>query len=92
MNNSIKGEKRLCSNCGLKFFDLNKRPIVCPRCKHEFMDKEIGKDKNLVKNQMDEENQLHADKDIIQDEGDENNIDILEEDSDDETTTIINID
>ena len=50
------------------------------------------KDKNLVKNQMDEENQLHADKDIIQDEGDENNIDILEEDSDDETTTIINID
>ena len=24
MNNSIKGEKHICSNCGAKFFDLKK--------------------------------------------------------------------
>jgi uncharacterized protein (TIGR02300 family) len=26
------GTKRQCQNCGAKFFDLNKDPIVCPRC------------------------------------------------------------
>jgi uncharacterized protein (TIGR02300 family) len=26
------GTKRLCSNCSTKFYDLNKSPIVCPKC------------------------------------------------------------
>ena len=26
------GIKRLCGNCGAKFYDLNKDPIVCPKC------------------------------------------------------------
>ena len=26
------GTKRQCQNCGAKFFDLNKEPIVCPKC------------------------------------------------------------
>jgi len=26
------GTKRLCSNYGAKFYDLNKDPIVCPKC------------------------------------------------------------
>ena len=26
------GTKRLCSNCSAKFYDLNKTPIVCPKC------------------------------------------------------------
>jgi uncharacterized protein (TIGR02300 family) len=26
------GTKRQCSNCGAKFFDLMKSPIVCPKC------------------------------------------------------------
>ena len=26
------GAKRLCGNCGAKFYDLNKDPIVCPKC------------------------------------------------------------
>ncbi len=26
------GTKRLCSGCGGKFYDLNKDPIVCPKC------------------------------------------------------------
>lgn len=26
------GTKRQCQNCGTKFFDLNKDPIVCPKC------------------------------------------------------------
>jgi len=26
------GTKRQCQNCSAKFFDLNKTPIVCPKC------------------------------------------------------------
>ncbi|MPZ36831.1 MAG: TIGR02300 family protein [Rhizobiales bacterium] len=26
------GTKRLCANCGAKFYDLNKTPITCPKC------------------------------------------------------------
>ncbi len=26
------GAKRQCQNCGAKFFDMNKEPIVCPEC------------------------------------------------------------
>lgn len=26
------GTKRLCGSCGVKFYDLGKTPIVCPKC------------------------------------------------------------
>jgi uncharacterized protein (TIGR02300 family) len=26
------GTKRLCASCGVKFYDLNKTPIACPKC------------------------------------------------------------
>ena len=26
------GTQRLCGSCGAKFYDLNKDPIVCPKC------------------------------------------------------------
>ena len=27
------GTKRLCAGCGAKYYDLNKDPIVCPKCR-----------------------------------------------------------
>ena len=30
------GTKRLCANCGAKFYDLSKSPIVCPKCSTVF--------------------------------------------------------
>jgi uncharacterized protein (TIGR02300 family) len=30
------GIKRLCGSCGAKFYDLNKDPIVCPKCSTVF--------------------------------------------------------
>jgi len=26
------GTKRLCGSCGVKFYDLSKNPILCPKC------------------------------------------------------------
>lgn len=31
-----RGLKRICTNCGTRFYDMNKRPIVCPSCSSEF--------------------------------------------------------
>lgn len=31
-----RGLKRICSNCSNRFYDMNKRPIVCPVCSTEF--------------------------------------------------------
>ncbi len=31
------GTKRLCANCGAKFYDLSKDPIVCPKCATVFV-------------------------------------------------------
>jgi len=31
------GTKRLCANCGAKFYDLSKDPIVCPKCETVFV-------------------------------------------------------
>ena len=32
MAKSELGSKQKCQNCGTKFFDLNKNPVVCPKC------------------------------------------------------------
>ncbi|MCD8563030.1 MAG: TIGR02300 family protein [Alphaproteobacteria bacterium] len=31
-----RGLKRICMSCGTRFYDMNKRPIVCPNCEVEF--------------------------------------------------------
>lgn len=31
------GEKRICPECGTKYYDLNKDPIVCPKCSAVFV-------------------------------------------------------
>lgn len=32
MIKSNKGKKHSCIKCGSKFYDLNKKPVICPRC------------------------------------------------------------
>ena len=31
-----RGLKRVCASCGIRFYDLNKRPVQCPNCQTEF--------------------------------------------------------
>ena len=26
------GQKHICPNCGIKFYDMNRSPVVCPNC------------------------------------------------------------
>ncbi|NQU62492.1 MAG: TIGR02300 family protein [Rhodospirillales bacterium] len=36
MATSELGKKRACQGCGASFYDLNKKPIACPKCDVEF--------------------------------------------------------
>ena len=92
MNNSIKGEKHHCSNCGAKFFDLNKKPIICPKCNTEVLDKSNINSKPVISDPKTNE--------PIVDNSATENLKALEEDidndeleeNDDDTSTIVNID
>lgn len=37
------GAKQLCPTCAAKFYDLNKRPAVCPKCQTAFDPEEVVK-------------------------------------------------
>ena len=59
MNNSIKGEKHICSNCGAKFFDLNKSPIICPKCNTEVVEKSSNvRTKTLISEPQENDNNI----------------------------------
>ncbi len=36
MANPEWGGKHTCQHCGVKYYDLNRSPIVCPKCSSEF--------------------------------------------------------
>ena len=36
MANPAWGAKRICANCGSPFYDLNRDPIICPKCGTEY--------------------------------------------------------
>ncbi len=36
MTKAELGTKRLCPNCGARYYDLNHEPILCPRCGTQF--------------------------------------------------------
>lgn len=36
------GDKQICPNCGAKFYDLRRRPAVCPKCTTSFDPAEEG--------------------------------------------------
>ena len=31
------GKKRVCLSCGARFYDLLRKPIICPKCETEFV-------------------------------------------------------
>lgn len=42
---AARGTKRVCQNCGSKFYDLNRDPITCPICHVVFQKQEVGRQK-----------------------------------------------
>lgn len=90
------GIKRACLSCGMKFYDFNRTPIICPGCSTEFSLENLltsRKGRSAVKSAVskaqakkvddveDQEN-IHDDEDG-DDENAEQNAGIVEEDDND---------
>ena len=90
MNNGIKGDKHICSNCGTKFFDFNKTKILCPKCNTEVLNKKIS-DNVAVISKKDKTNVDAEKDDRILDNVEHNNND-EDLDTEDDTSTIVDID
>jgi uncharacterized protein (TIGR02300 family) len=41
------GAKQICPSCGAKFYDLNRRPAVCPKCQTAFDPEEAVKSRRV---------------------------------------------
>jgi uncharacterized protein (TIGR02300 family) len=44
------GIKRICTNCGTRYYDMGKTPITCPSCDTEF----VGQAKPVIIESLDE--------------------------------------
>ncbi len=54
------GSKRQCQNCGAKFFDLNRDPILCPKCGANFQPPVVARAAARAAAANDEETELPA--------------------------------
>lgn len=89
-----KGMKRICNSCSTRFYDFNKRPVVCPNCKTEFTGeiKVKARRSRAVANDIAEEGQVtdktavvdDEDEDVLLDEAEDVvSLDDMEEEDDD---------
>jgi uncharacterized protein (TIGR02300 family) len=52
------GNKHQCQNCGAKFFDLNKDPIICPKCGTVFVVAAAARARPAAKAEEEEETEV----------------------------------
>lgn len=88
----LKGLKRICMSCGARFYDLNKKPIICPTCNVEFTGEIKVKSRRgrlpaeMAEAQVDEAEPEVVEVETEEVESDEETVslDELDEDSDDD--------
>jgi len=80
----LKGLKRICMSCGARFYDLNKKPIICPGCNTEFTGEiKVKARRGRIAAEADD-SQVEDDAPVIETDEDET----LEMDDDDETVSL----
>ena len=68
MANAELGHKQRCTSCGIKFYDLNKKPITCPSCNTEFDPESLLKSRRGRGGPKQEEKAAKADADNADEE------------------------
>ena len=79
MDNDNKGNKHICRNCSTKFYDLNKKEVICPKCgtrQEEYNNEKTSNEEitkvnkkkdiqvdNILKKELDEDINFDADED-----------------------------
>ncbi len=83
-----KGLKRICLNCSMRFYDMDKRPIICPSCSTEFTLEEKVKKRGRPAAEDKPVKQVVAKKPAAEEEDDE----IAEIDADDDFVSLEDVD
>lgn len=80
------GTKRQCEACGAKFYDLNKKPVTCPKCGHVYDPMAAAVDqKPVAEIEPTGEAETEDSEDTLEDEDDALSLeDIVEDDGDDD--------
>lgn len=79
------GVKRLCGECGERFYDLGREPAICPNCGAEFLTAEAMAAKAKVRR---ETAKAEDDEDIVDDEDEDDLIDDDDVDGDDDDVVV----
>jgi len=96
------GVKRVCPNCSVRFYDLQRDPMTCPSCGHSFSLDSLtsGKGRTLVADKSDAnskpepEEALTDDAPVLDDEEDTEvdlGDDVLEDDDEDDNVPLDDI-
>lgn len=84
------GVKRLCGECGERFYDLGREPAICPNCGAEFLSVEAMAAKAKVRR---ETAKADDDEDVVDDEDDDlvedDDVDVADDDDDDDDDDIV---
>ena len=59
------GKKVICLNCEAKFYDLNRKPIICPKCGTEYIDPSIDSVASNAKQVFTDEVDTVADDNLV---------------------------
>ena len=78
------GKKVICNNCEAKFYDLNRKPAICPHCGTEYVDPSNETISNKAKQVFIDDVDTVADDNLVGSNATESIADVAEVDIDDE--------
>ncbi|MBN2906602.1 MAG: TIGR02300 family protein [Rhodobacteraceae bacterium] len=94
------GVKRVCPNCSTRFYDLQRNPMTCPSCGHEFSLESLtaSKGRTLVTEKARPKKaapaeDLEADDEVVDDDDTDVDLgdDVLDDDDDDDSVSLDDI-
>ena len=78
------GKKVICNNCEAKFYDLNRKPAICPHCGTEYVDPLNETVKSSAKQVFIDDVDTVADNNLVGSDATESIADVAEIDMEDE--------
>jgi len=78
------GKKVVCNNCEAKFYDLNRKPAICPHCGTEYQESSNELVATTAKQVFIDEVDTEADDNLVGSDASESIADVAEMDIDDE--------
>ena len=63
------GQKQICPNCSAKFYDLARRPAVCPKCQTAFDPEEAVRNRRIRTRAPDYEAEEEKEDQVVEPEG-----------------------